>query len=388
MTTTLDDFMTEPDAPSVQKVGAKWTFDPDQRTRIDWTPHLAQNLLVSLELEYNFKRGVETTGHDYMGREERHNTFDTVSVDEVGVSYATGNCPVCDQYGCWKCDLPKTIRMIKSDCTIHGREFIVIGSNYSAEEFVKRLPLENIMKYFEPCHQDSMHSHVLIPDYNQNIPVAIGQNVWQLFRVYYPAWAYIFGNRKGSILRGSWAKWNDYGEDAKDFDHWWNGNNIERNPASTPRTIARRFKQGLTFASSDANETDKVFSHFDVEIRQTDASQDPEQIVAARSLSKALVLKAAQLANQGVLGIPEDRWAAIQPVIQDINRSLQSSSWEPMDFKLERRQGATMLKMAKEFYAEMRDLLTPFERRCVRHCIMNPVRKRNPNHLGVYGEPD
>ncbi len=386
--TTLDDFMTEPDAPSVRKVGAKekWTFDPKQRTRTDWTPHLAEKLLVSLELEYNFKAGVETVKTDDFGRViDRHNTFDPVAREEVGIIGATDNCPMCGQDGCWKCDLPKAIRMVKTDCTIHGREFIVIGSNYSSEEFVKRLPLDNIRKYFEPCHEDSMHSHVLIPSYKEKIPVSIGQNVWQLFRVYYPAWAYIFGNRKGSIIRGQWGIWNDYDEDANDFDYWWNANN-ESTDSEDHRTIACRFKKGLTFASCKADEDEKVFTHFDVEIRQTDASQDPEQIVAARSLSKALVLRGAQLANKGVIGIPNKRWNAIAPVIQDINRANKTKS--SRDYTLERRQGATMRKMAKEFYRDMRDLLTPYERHCVKRCVLNPVRKRNPNEIGVYDDSD
>lgn len=389
MTPTLDDFMTEtePATPTVHRLGAKWTVDPKQRTETDWTPYLEQKLLVSLELEYNFKEGVETITKDEFGKEQRHNTFDSAAREEVGVSEGDyASCPVCGDSGCWKCDPPKTIRIVKADCTIKGREFIVIGSPIPSEEFVKRLPLANIRKYFEPCYMDSMHSHVLIPSHNEKIPVSIGQNMWQLFRVYYPAWAYIFGNRKGSIIRGNWATWHDYDEDASDFDYWWNSGNENTVKESTPRTIARRYKHGLTFASCYVDEDKKVFNHFDVEIRQTDASQDPEQIVAARSLSKALVLKSAQLATKGVINIPEDRWTEIEPIIRDINRSNSSGLFTDLDLKLEQRQGAKMRAMAKEFYKDIRDLLTPYERQCVKRCVLNPIRKRHPNHAGYYGE--
>lgn len=391
MTLTLDDYCTntnndptpEPITPSKPRLG-KWTVDPDQRTKKDWTPYLSEKLVVSLELEYNFKNGVETVVTNELGREvDRHNTFDPVSETEVGVHEGEhSRCPVCGSSGCWKCDLPKTIRIVKPDCTIHGREFIVIGSSIPSEEFVKRLPIENIKKYFESDKEDSMHSHILIPGNSEEIPVSIGQNTWQLFRAYYPAWAYIFGNFKGHILRGYWAVWNDYHYDATDFDYWWNGDDDSGSShdiiVNTPRPIARRYKHGLTFASCHVNGfNEKVFTHFDVEIRQTDASQDLEQIVSARALSKALVLKGAQLANHGVIDIPEDRWETIKPVIEDINRSQGVRS--SIDSTLERRQGKTMRAMAKDFYREMADLLTPYEQHCVRHCIESPVRKRHPN---------
>jgi len=136
MTPTLDDFMTEtePATPTVHRLGAKWTVDPKQRTETDWTPYLEQKLLVSLELEYNFKEGVETITKDEFGREQRHNTFDSVAREEVGVSEGDfASCPVCGDSGCWKCDPPKTIRIVRLTARLREESSLLSGLQSQAK---------------------------------------------------------------------------------------------------------------------------------------------------------------------------------------------------------------------------------------------------------------
>jgi hypothetical protein len=332
-----------------------WIIDEKQKTREDFTEYLTNRLMVCLEMELNYKTGI----HD--------STIESVSKDEFGVDateYGLPECPVCGENDCIRHDPPKTIRVIRHDSTVRGKEIIVWGSPISTEEFAKRLPLENIKKYFVPRPQDSLHTHTLIPNQNKAIPIQIAQNTWQLFRAYYPAWVHIFGNYRKHFLRSNWAQWKNYQVNALDTA-WW-------------PYACHKFQGGLHFANCN-KDYDGNLSSFDAEIRTQDASTNLEQIVSARALSKAIFLKAAQLSNEGVIEMPEERKEIILPIIEALNSGC-AKIWREgkrtYDMELESKHGRFMKELAAEFFSQVRPLLSEFEARCVGNCIANPIRLR------------
>jgi hypothetical protein len=355
---TLDSFI---DTTSESRQKWTWKLKKEAKTEKDFTPYLAKNLVVCLEMELNYKMGVTDS------------TFDEVCQTELGVpaSESMPDCPVCGDDDCEEHDPPKTIRVVKSDCTIRGKEIIVWGSPIPSEEFAKRLPLENIKKYFAPRPQDSLHTHALIPHNLQthDIPIQIAQNSWEFFRAYYPAWVHIFGNYKKHLLRSSWAQWKSYSTSLLNVDNW--------------AYASHKFQGGLHFSNCSLNFDSSMITHFDAEIRTQDASTDLEQIVSARALSKAIFLKSAQLASEGIIEMSDSRKSIVLPVISAINNGCERAWREgnpygkkTYDMTLESKHGAFMKDLAVEFFNQVREFLSPFEAKCVENCIANPVRFR------------
>jgi hypothetical protein len=358
---TLDDFVCNLKGPS-----RKWTWkiDESQKTTEDFAPFLAKNLVVCLEMELNYKSGV----NDYI--------FEPVCETELGVPADDNmpDCPVCGEEDCTAHTPPKQIRIVKDDCTVRGKEIIVWGSPISSEDFARSLTLENIKKYFAPRPQDSLHTHTLIPhDLRANpIPIQVAQNAWQFFRAYYPAWVHIFGNYRKHFLRSNWAQWKNYSTDAVDAS-WW-------------PYACHKFQGGLHFSRCLMSLDERKITHFDAEIRTQDATTDLEQVIAARALSKAIFVKSAELGNEGVIEMSEDRKTVILPIIADLNNGC-NKTWREgnpygtrtFDNTLEERHGRFMRELANEFFSQVKPFLSDFEARCVSNCITNPVRFRRRN---------
>jgi hypothetical protein len=95
-----------------------------------------------------------------------------------------------------------------------------------------------------------------------------------------------------------------------------------------------------------------------------------EQILAARALTKGMILRAAQLSNFGLISVETDkeRWERVKGVIE----------------KIEARSGITledeafMREHSVRLLRELSPFLSEFERECVKHLIENPVRQREP----------
>jgi hypothetical protein len=337
-----------------------WIIDKSQRTHEDFTEYLTSHLVVCLEMELNYKTGI------------RSSLIDSVAVDEFGVSTDwMSACPVCGFDGCTSHDPPKTIRKIKCDPTIRGKEILIWGSPIPSEEFVRRLPLENIKKYFVPRPQDSLHTHTLIPQQQRSIPIQIAQNAWEFFRAYYPAWVHIFGNYRRHYLRSWWAQFRSYETNLLDLDNW--------------PEVSQKFQGGLHFENCSRDNFGDI-THFDAEIRTQDASTDLEQVVSARALSKAIFLKSAQLATEGVIEMPVKKKAIILPLIEELNRGcvnhrrpdFYGHTKQSFDLTLEERHGSFMRGLAEEFFSQVKPFLSEFEARCVTNCIVNPIRHRRP----------
>lgn len=297
------------------------------KTKEDFVPYLTENLVTCLEMELDFR----SFGSNYEG--------------------------IRDKFG--------EIGEIKTDPTIHnGREIIVWGTKTPSEEFAKRLPLDNIKKYFMVNRCDSMHSHVLDPsslggsDTRKGIPLVIAKNGWTVFQAFYPGWVYIFGNYKGCMLRGDWAKWQTR-MITSDKSDWW-------------ESVQAKFAGGMHFENSSLGYLKDQITRFDVEIRTQDGTTELDQIVSARALSKAIFLLGAKLAySHGQVRVPTIRFTPILRLIDKIDDAAYSLSLD-----IETPYGSVMKDSAEELYSQVKGFLSKYEASCVKSCIENPVRNR------------
>ena len=331
-----------------------WVIDKERKVTGDYATLFQTDMGVCLELEYNPRRP-----------------------------------ELCKNY--WQDEINRERNMIweiETDLTLHkgGQEFVIEAMPIRSEEFATRLPLQVFRDHFQTGPNASMHSHAILLPYAKHkpIPIVIAQNAWQLFRAYYPGWVYLFGNYKGKMLRSSWAVWEQYNDSPQNLRDW-----LEH------ATHNKRGRSGLSFSDcvNDHMEmhtaplTDPI-TRFNAEIRTSDSTQELDQIIACRALTKALFVRAADLANSGFISLTAEREAEARQIASDIEHSITisygcaggdpyiDSSKPKTDFALEDRQGAACGNIAVAFYNEVRPYLTPFEKRCVKSCLIRPVRQR------------
>jgi len=230
------------------------------------------------------------------------------------------------------------------------------------------LPLTKIAAHFIPTWRNSLHTHAMIVHNITRIPQVIVKNVWQLFRFYYPGWVYIFGNfpREQGFLRNQSGAGHDY-VPFKLFN---------RTPFSDRWTYtvshAKHVENGggLYLGKSEMAEamSEPELDYFDVEIRTSDSTTDLEQIVGIRALTRALVIRAAQLSNFGLISIEtnKDTWAQSKATTLKLNTR---SGLTDLD-------EAFMKSMALDFAKELSPFMSEYERQCVRNLIEKPVRTR------------
>ena len=177
--------------------------------RIDLSKLFQEKLLVCMELELTYKK-VPT----YNTSDSRSSQIDkTINYPELYGIIPNGYycCPVCHTNGCWSHFPEKMIYDVHHDGG--GQEFRIYGSNITTEEFIKRLPWDNLRKYFKPSYYDGLHTHALLIEGGHRIPAVIPANLWNLYRYYFLGWTWMFGNYKGRFLRGQYAQWRYIGED-------------------------------------------------------------------------------------------------------------------------------------------------------------------------------
>lgn len=333
-----------------------WRFNTSLASKEDWTEYFNKNLIVGLELELDWSKG------------EMPNSTISKTYGVPPTSYhSLPNCSICGSGGCWE-HIPKNlIRAVEHDSSINGWEFIIYGSNMSSEEFASKLPLEQLKRYFKPTQADGLHIHLLLVHDIKPIPVIVAKNLWQLFRFYYPAWIYLFGNYSVSqgFIRNS-GHGHDYTTYSKfstsPFKPTWG--KVLRN-----KDIARN---GLWFGPTQIDQEN--IGTFDIEIRTPDSTLDLEQLVASRAISKALVLRSAQLSNYGLLSVETnvELWSKIKTTIKKINSRITTDDDEKF-----------MRENAQAFLKELLPFLSEFERKCIRNLIETPVRRRAENTSAV-----
>jgi hypothetical protein len=339
----------------------KWRFRTKDATSLDYTEYFNENLVIGLEAEYDFK-GLHIQGAQLARLFGVENTE----------YHHTPLCPLCGHEGCWNHLPDNLIRAIERDRSIEGWEFIIYAGRISPEEFARRLPLTKIAAHFKPTWRNSLHTHAMLVHNITKIPAVILKNTWQLFRFYYPGWVYLFGNfpRENGFLRKQPAE-ADYVPfrlfnrtpfnarwiyDISHAEHTTNGGGMYF--GKWGREAPERF------AELSKSELDK----FDIEIRTSDSTLDLEQFVAIRALTRAMVVRAAQLSNFGLISVETDKemWEKVKAVTLKLNARSG----------LTEQDEAFMREQAIGFAKELAPFMNEYERACLKNLIEKPVRTR------------
>lgn len=339
----------------------KWRFRTKDATALDYTEYFDNNLVIGLEAEYDF-RGATIEGAQLSRLYGVTNTE----------YHRTPYCPICGREDCWNHLPDNLIRAIERDSSIEGWEFILYGGRIPAEEFARRLPLTKIAAHFKPTWRNSLHSHAMIVHGITKIPQVVLKNSWQLFRFYYPGFVYLFGNfpREQGFLRSQPAE--------KDYVPF---RLFNRTPYSS------RWVHDIAYAEHTSNGGGMYFGKFgkehpdrfealnkpevdkfDIEIRTSDSTLDLEQIIALRALTKALVVRAAQLSNFGLISVETDKdvWEQVKATTVKLNKRSE----------LTETNEAFMKQSAIAFVRELAPFMSEYERTCIRHLIEKPIRTR------------
>lgn len=336
-----------------EEVKPMWRFKTKLAAKKDFTEYLSENLVIGLEMELDFKNS------DNPPTDNKLTQLFGVHPSEY---HHHPQCPVCGSSSCWN-HLPENlIRGIEHDSSINGWEFLVYGSHISSEEFAKRLPLAKFKEHFTINERDGLHVHAMLVHDIALLPNVIVKNLWQLFRYYYPAWVSLFGNYSEAqgFLRRSSHGGHDYVKfvtfNKSPFLSRWARDVTDRD----------RARCALWLDKTPVDE-DEMHS-FDIEIRTPDGTFDMEQLLALRSLTKAIILRSAQLSTFGLISVEsnEKGWDEVKRVVSHINN----------------REGITkddemfMRSNTLAFLRELSPFLTELERKCVKNLIDRPVRDR------------
>lgn len=330
-----------------------WRFKTKLATKTDYVDYLAHNLIMGLEMEFDFK--------------DESNPITESRMSQVFGVHPTDYhhhpaCPVCGSGSCWNHLPTNLIRGIERDASIQGLEFIIYGSRISSDEFARRLPLDKMKQHFVVNERDGLHIHAMLVHDIEELPTVIVKNLWQLFRWFYPAYVNLFGNYSASqgFLRHSSYNGHDY-VTFKSFNKTPFSNRWARD--MTDREHARC---GL-FLINTPLETETMTT-FDIEIRTNDATMDMEQLIAARAIPKAMILRAAQLSTYGLISVEsnKDTWETVKSVVAKIGNR---NDITPDDISFMRKHSIALLR-------ELAPFLTELERTCIKHLIERPVRER------------
>lgn len=313
----------------------------------DYSDYLSAHLQIGMELELDFKENTVIDGDDLK--------------KEFGVRptayHILDACPICDSDHCYVHIPPNLIRAAERDGSVNGWEFIIYGSTLSSEEFAKRLPLTKLQKYFRITTRDSCHAHALIANQKQPISLSVMRNAWQLYRFYYPAWAWLVGNTYEFVLRpSSYSGFRKFDVSAVEGD-------FVDEMSAVPRD------GGMYFGNMGWGD-EKQIQEFHVEIRTADASLDLEQLVVIRAMTKALFVRAAQLSNFGTIyvsyGDDKGLWKEVREAIKELNDGGKMTDVR-MNF---------MRTHAMRLFKEFAPLLSAYERQCFLGLIALPSRDR------------
>lgn len=305
--------------------------------------YINKNVVIGLELELDFKNS-ESRDIDYQ--------------EIFGVSptnyHELPRCQTCGLYECFQHIPQNLIRAIERDSSIEGYEFIIYGNNLSSKEFIKRLPLDQLRRYFKVTFRNSCHIHILIPNQIKPLPLIILKNLWQIYRYYYPAICYLTGSTYGKVIRNShYATWRSFNVSAiTDFESCIHGD-----------------RAGLYYGNCTFDNNQCIF--LNVEMRTPDSTLNPLKLILLRALGKALLLRAVELSKWGVFNVDYDqnKWLAIKEIARNIN--------DHIDISEDRLQ--FMKELSIELYHDLAQFLDQLERKAFKEIIEKPefLNRRN-----------
>ena len=309
-----------------------------ERATPELLAYFKTHLKVGLELELDF-RSRELSGDEL---------FQIFGV--AGRAYHDpGPCPVCGRPNCWEHVPANLLRAIEHDGSIYGWEFIIYGNTLPTKEFIKKLePLvKKLSEHFTTSERDSCHAHALLTDEIPHIPSSILRNIWQLFRYFFPGFSWLFGNQRETVYRRSgYAGFLGY------------------NISGVGHERLGRERNGVYFGNITQH-------NFNVEIRMADATLNIKQIAALRAIVRAMVLRAVELAQIGVINVDTDqqKWEQYKNAGKAINKACQENVPITQDVK------EIMKRNAQEMLNEIKHLLDNYELKLISELIANPPRE-------------
>lgn len=345
-----------------------WKFVPSLASK-DFVPYFKEKLLVGMELELT----------------RRTKDANLPWKELFGVGDNGMRCEKCGRPDCWEEShiAPTMIRDIH--CDGGDREFRIAGTNISSEEFIKRLPIEAFQKYFIPTLMDGLHTHAIIPHNRAVIPRIIPQNIYQFFRAYYSGWAYLFGNQKKSLLRSSWARFENIHADGLALflkplvGRDWLTKRKCNDATATSRSGIHFNESGFhnSYVGSSSGVYDyNITGRFDMEIRVADSTIDVDQLVALRALTKAIVLKGAQLSMRGGISLPEELLRQSIEMHELIQTKIAHRSNDEEYPPIAGKDLKVLRQNAVDLSNELSPFITPFEAKSLQTILDKPVRDR------------
>ena len=290
----------------------------------EWIDYFSKHLVMGMELELDYsdeyvreeERYDDDTGetHPNEDREALYRKLYKTFGVRVGGYHSKPSCKICGDSSCYVHMPDNLIRAITEDSTIEGLEFIIYGNNLTSKEFSSRLPLDLIKRDFYVTDADSCHVHLLLPNQKKTIPSTFLRNLYQMYRRFYPAYAYLFGNNKESILRqDSFSRWNEFSLSA--LMH-----NISFLKAKCDR-YGFNFNtlQLVSAISRDEADSIEYYTDMDIEFRTADASLDMGQIIALRATARAMFLRAVEISEYGIMQIPKKEMTVTRKIIELLN---------------------------------------------------------------------
>lgn len=343
-----------------------WALDSKEKIETDLVGYLTDNIKVGFELELGW-RGDRVEIEEEIDWEKEFG----LTPPDLASNYFSRigeYCVICSRTDCYDHMPPHLIHDVGSDGD--GREFRVYCTSLSSECFIKFFPIEALRKYYRTGKNSGFHLHARIEHSKFPIPLIVINNVWQLYRCYYPAWAYMFGNynneKTGFMRSPSYGQhYFQYQDSLEHFKESGIG--------------SKQFAIHFGRSRYGTGKWNNCLEGLDMEVRTPDSTLNLGQIVGARALTKALLIRAAEMSNYGFLSkLPKKN----QDFINSHTMRERADSYSDYEIPLKhskilcRDDLPYMKENAGDFFNEVYEYLTPFERPIVKRLIDSPVRDR------------
>ena len=321
-----------------------------------WKDYFEKNLYVGMELELD-RNGINMSSEarvfgvshtDYHVYVDCDNCNVSKRCRENGSRNGSGN----REEQCHKYFRENLVIAIQSDGSLgaRGSEFLLHTGNLSTEEFVKRMPIhELVLNGYRGFRHGSIHCHLLIPYFKKAVPYVIFSNMWNLFRYYYVGIAYLTGTNRNTCTRAtSYCMFESYKHGFKDI--------VDR---GTSRDM-------LWFPKLKIDSTSRIVTDFNVEIRMFDDSVNVKHLALCRMIGKLLMMRAAELSTFGRWVFKDTvTWSQRKEVINALN----------LHCHIDRSISNRMKDCAKELYMEMEHLMTQKEKSIFMELLKSPLWK-------------
>lgn len=209
----------------------------------------------------------------------------------------------------------------------NGREVLVIGANEEFHAWHKRMKaIHEILSElgYHETPKCGMHYHMLCVQ-KEMVPEVVLKNLYNLVRYYADAFMWVASCQKGPGKNRGLSRWSSFskmmtkspaGKSVRQLAQNLGGRYVAFNIADRGYYAHRRGDVSMMQGSGGH------LSSFHVEFRWPDASDSPAHIVALGNLFRALVLKAVELSEFGVVQVDANRqeWQSLKERVQRMSQ--------------------------------------------------------------------